>query len=71
MNKSADKRRERQTSGQLTAKSISINGAKRKSDGGARKTVEFTSGDLFLGHGNVTGEAVRRPDDRDRSQQRA
>ena len=41
-------RRERQTSGQLTVKSISINDAKRKSDGCAQKTVELTSGDLFL-----------------------
>ena len=42
----ADMRRERQTSGQLTVKSISINDAKRKSDGCARKAVELTSGDL-------------------------
>lgn len=48
MNKSADKRRERRTSGQLTAKSISIKGAERKSDGCARKAVELTSGDLSL-----------------------
>jgi hypothetical protein len=47
MNKAADRRRERQTSGQLTAKSISINDAERKSDGCARKAVELTSGDLL------------------------
>jgi hypothetical protein len=47
MNKSADMRRERQTSGQLTVKSISIKDAERKSDGCARKAVELTSGDLF------------------------
>jgi hypothetical protein len=46
MNNSTDMRRERQTSGQLTAKSISINDAERKSDGCARKAVELTSGDL-------------------------
>ena len=64
MNKSADMRRERQTSGQLTAKSISIKGAERKSDGCARKAVELTSGDLFLCLGFGTEEAVRRPDHR-------
>ena len=57
MNKSADKRRERQTSGQLTVKSISINDAERKSDGCARKAVELTSGDLF----GVAESRLREP----------
>ena len=42
-----DKRRERRTSGPLTAKSISIKGAERKFGGGARKADELTSGDLW------------------------
>jgi hypothetical protein len=41
-----DTRRERRTSRQMTAKSISIKGAKRKSGGCARKAVELTSGGL-------------------------
>jgi hypothetical protein len=41
-----DTRRERRTSGQLTAKSISIKDAKRKSGGCAQKAVELTSGGL-------------------------
>ena len=41
-----DTRRQRRTSGQWTAKSISIKGAKRKSGGGAWTAVELTSGDL-------------------------
>jgi hypothetical protein len=60
----ADMRRERQTSGQLTAKSVSINDAKRKSDGCARKAVELTSGDLYLGRGFATEGAARRPEPR-------
>lgn len=71
MNKSADMRRERQTSGQLTVKSVSIKGAERKSDGCALKAVEITSGDLLLCREFVTEGAARRPDHRDRSQQRA
>lgn len=39
-------RRERRTSGQLTAKSISIEAAERKSGGCASKAVGLTSGDL-------------------------
>ena len=44
----ADKRRERQTSGQLTAKSISINGAKRKSADCALKAIEASLGEVLL-----------------------
>ncbi|MBA3356242.1 MAG: hypothetical protein H0U18_09990 [Pyrinomonadaceae bacterium] len=57
MNNSADMRRERQTSGQLTAKSISIKDAERKSDGCARKAVELTSGDLSC----VADSRLREP----------
>jgi len=56
-----DMRRQRRTSGQLTAKSISIQGAKRRSGGCAWKAVELTPGDLFrvrnglrLSRGNLT-----------------
>ena len=42
-----DIRRQHRTSGQLTAKSISIKGAKRRFGGCAQKTVELTPGDLF------------------------
>jgi len=41
-----DTRRERRTSGQMTAKSSSIKGAERKFGGCARKAVGLTSGDL-------------------------
>ena len=41
-----DKRRERGTSRQGTAKSISIKHAKRRSGDCARKAAELTSGDL-------------------------
>ena len=41
-----DIRRERRTSGQLTAKSVSIKGAKRRSGGCAPKAIELTPGDL-------------------------
>src|SRR5580658_8108409 len=41
-----DRRRQRRTSGQLTAKSVSIKGAKRRSGGCAWKAVELTPGDL-------------------------
>jgi hypothetical protein len=40
-------RRERRTSGQLTAKSISIKGAKRRLGGCAQKAAELTPGDLL------------------------
>ena len=42
-----DTRRQRRTSGQLTAKSISIKGAKRRSGGCAQKAAELTPGDLL------------------------
>src|SRR6266550_1928418 len=42
-----DIRRECRTSGQLTAKSISIKGAKRRSGGCAQKAAELTPGDLL------------------------
>jgi hypothetical protein len=60
----ADMRRERQTSGQLTAKSISIKDAKRKSDGCARKAMEASLGRSVLCPGNGTEEAERQPDRR-------
>ena len=41
-----DIRRERRTSGQLTAKSVSIKGAKRRFGGCAQKAAELTPGDL-------------------------
>ena len=41
-----DRRRQCRASGQLTAKSISIKGAKRRSGDCARKAVELTPGDL-------------------------
>ena len=43
----SDIRRKCRTSGRLTAKSISIKGAKRRSGGCARKAVELTPGDLL------------------------
>ena len=64
MNKTADMRRERQTSGQLTAKSISIKGAKRKSDDGALKAIEASLGRSALGSGFGTEGAARQPDHR-------
>src|SRR5438034_10749393 len=56
-------RRERWTSGPLTAKSISIKDAKRRPGDGARKATELTPGDL-LGVVSTTGSAVRRSDRR-------
>jgi len=41
-----DTRRQRRTSGQRIAKSISIKGAKRRSGGCAPKAIELTPGDL-------------------------
>jgi len=41
-----DTRRKRRTSGQRIAKSISINGTKRRSGGCALKAIELTPGDL-------------------------
>src|SRR6516225_11544579 len=57
-----DKRRQRRTSGQLTAKFISIKGAKRRFGGCAQKAAELTPGDLFR-VASAT-EAVERWSDR-------
>jgi hypothetical protein len=54
-------RRERQTSGQLTVKSVSINDAKRKSDGCAQKADEITSGDLSCVSDSGLGESKGDP----------
>jgi len=58
-----DIRRQRRTSGQLTAKSISIKGAKRRFGDCAQKVAELTPGDLLcvrnglrLSKGNLTAE---------------
>src|SRR5215471_5318979 len=56
-----DIRRECRTSRQLTAKSISIKGAKRRSGDCARKAAELTPGDL-LRVASVTEGVGRRPD---------
>jgi hypothetical protein len=56
-----DIRRERRTSGQRTAKSISINGAKRRFGDCAQKAAELTPGDL-LRVTSVTEVAERHPD---------
>src|SRR5437588_12758826 len=50
-------RRKRRTSGRLTVKSISINGAKRRSGGCAPKAIELTPGDLP----RVAPRRLRRP----------
>ena len=57
-----NRRRPYRTSGQLTAKSISIKDAKRRFGDCARKGVELTPGDL-LGVASAT-EVVERPPDR-------
>ena len=57
-----DIRRSRRTSGQLTAKSISVKCAKRRFGDCARKAVELTPGDL-LGVASAT-EVAERPSDR-------
>jgi hypothetical protein len=62
MDKNRITRRQRRTSGQLTAKSISIKDAKRRFGDCARKAVELTPGDL-LSVASAT-EAVERPPDR-------
>ena len=62
MDKKPGRRRERRTSGQLTAKSISIKGAKRRSGDCAQKAAELTPGDL-LRVASAT-EAVERQSDR-------
>ena len=58
-----DTRRQRGTSGQLTAKSISIKGAKRRSGDCAQKAAELTPGDL-LRVASATEAVGRRPDRR-------
>jgi len=56
-------RRERRTSGPLTAKSISIKDAKRRPGDCARKAAELTPGDLLC-VAAATESAVRRSDRR-------
>ena len=56
-----DTRRERRTSGQLIAKSISIKDAKRRSGGCAQKAAELTPGDL-LRVASATEAVERQPD---------
>jgi hypothetical protein len=58
-----DMRRECRTSGQLTAKSISIKGAKRRFGDCARKATELTPGDLLC-VAAATEAAERHPDRR-------
>src|SRR5215468_9302171 len=58
-----DTRRKRRTSGQRVAKSISINGAKRRSVGCAPKVIELTPGDLPRVASAAT-ETAERPSDR-------
>src|SRR6266567_5460668 len=57
-----DIRRQCRTSGQLTAKSISIKGAKRRFGDCARKAAELTPGDLLCVA--AATEAVKRHPDR-------
>ena len=57
-----DIRRQCRTSGQLTAKSISIKGAKRRFGDCARKAAELTPGDLLCVA--VATEAAERQSDR-------
>jgi hypothetical protein len=56
-----DIRRQRRTSGQLTAKFISIKGAKRRFGDCAQKAAEVTPGDLFR-VASATEVVERRPD---------
>jgi len=59
-----DRRRECRTSGQMTAKSISIKGTKRKSGGRALKVVELIAGglpacsDVLSGLGDSQGSST-------------
>ena len=57
MNKKPDTRRQRRTSGQLVAKSISIKDAKRRSGGCAPNAIELTPGGLL----RVAHRRLRRP----------
>ena len=61
-----DTRRERGTSSLLTAKSISIKNAERKSGDCARKAAELTSGDLLC-VAQATERAERHADRRQKS----
>ena len=56
-----DIRRQRRTSGQLTAKSISIKGARRRFGDCAQKAAELTPGDL-LRVASATEAAERQSD---------
>ena len=56
-----DTRRQCRTSGQLTAKSISIKGAKRRSGDCAQKAAELTPGHLFR-VASATEAVERQPD---------
>src|SRR3954447_11489081 len=58
-----DTRRERRTSGQLIAKSISIKDAKRRFGDCAQKAAELTSGDLLC-VASATETAERQSDRR-------
>src|SRR5438874_6003649 len=62
MDKNRIPRRKRRTSGQRVAKSISINGAKRRSGGCAPKAIELTPGDLLRVAPWATEEVERPPD---------
>src|SRR6202163_1810750 len=57
-----DRRRQRRTSGQRIAKSISIKGAKRRSGGCAPKAIELTPGDLLRVVPRTTEGSERPPD---------
>src|SRR5277367_4617767 len=59
----SNRRREHRTSGQRTAKSISIKGAKRRFGDCARKAAEITPGDLLC-VAPSTEATERRPDRR-------
>src|SRR5215469_10678193 len=59
----SDTRRQRRTSGQRIAKSISIKGAKRRSGGYAPKAIELTPGGLLRVACKAT-EATERSSDR-------
>ena len=64
MNKNRILRRERWTSGLVTAKSGSIKSAERRSGGCVPKAIELTSGDLCGCLGNGTEGLGREPDRR-------
>ena len=64
MNKQTDMRRQCRTSGQLTAKSVSIPKVRSVDLGDCAwgEAAEITPGDLVLCRGNATEGAERRPD---------